>query len=254
MASLPLVFTVDVETDWGTAATRGLDEAMPWLLERLRCHGARATFFVVGTLAARFRTAVDPAGPHEVAAHGHTHVRLDALPPMAVEDEVIASRRALESHGYAVRGFRAPFLRRPPGFASMLSRCGFGYDASGGSVVPSLRNLCARRGEVEGVAQLPPSTLADGLTPFSLTWLRLLHPLGRRMVPARARVFFCHLHELLDPSPAAAPGWHRLPALARRVHARHCGRLARSLVEGLLADRGRTAITCSEYLRQVDRA
>src|SRR5690606_25645429 len=79
-----LVLTIDVERDWAGNGTRGIDEALPWLLERLLHHGATATFFVVADLTGEVRGMLDPGGPHEIGSHGLTHDRLDRIGGEAV--------------------------------------------------------------------------------------------------------------------------------------------------------------------------
>ncbi len=238
---------VDVESDWGSGALRGLEEALPRFLALLAERGARATFFVVGELAERFRARVDPAGPHEVASHGLTHALLDRLDPDALRREVLGSKQRLEAAGFAVKGFRAPFLRAPRALASVLKDAGYEYDASAGSVWPDPRALFSRCREPrveDGLVRLGISTLRDRVTPFSLTYLRLYHPLGLRLVSPRARFFSCHLHELLD----GGGGWQGLPRFLRRVHARNCGEPAWRILEDLLARPGLRFVTWRQVL------
>jgi hypothetical protein len=246
----PIAFTVDVESDWGSTEVRGIETALPRLLRLLHEHGAHATFFVVGELAEAFRRHVPPSSPHEVGSHGMTHRLLTRLDEAGVRFEVEESRRALQQAGYDVRGFRAPFLRCPRRLPHALLRAGYAYDASVGSVVPGLANLRASLGGSVVKSALPRlavATLRDRVTPFSLTWLRLYHPLGVRWMPAAPAVFYCHLHELLDGASSA--GWPALPRPLRRLHARHTGRVAWGLLETLLS-RGRPVLSCHELLER----
>lgn len=246
MTGEPIAFTVDVESDWGSGEIRGVTEVLPRLLEMLERRGARATFFVVGELAEAFGRQVGSGSSHEVGSHGLTHRLLTRLDADEVRREVEESKRRLEAEGHLVQGFRAPFLRRPRCLGDALVRAGYRYDASGGSVVPGAGNLLGRlrRARPAGdLRELPTSTLRDGLTPFSLTWLRLFHPLGQRLIPRARSVFYCHLHELLDESP----GWPTLPRPLRKLHARHAGRTAWQLLESLLA-RDRPFVSAGELL------
>lgn len=244
MLAPPLLLTFDLETDWGTPRTRGIDEALPRLVELLARVQAHATFFVVGELAERVRPHLSPDGPHEVGSHGLTHTILTRLDERGVHHELLESKRRLERLGYRVRGFRAPFLRRPPRLREQLAACGYDYDSSDGSVWPSWQNR-AHQAAPSPVRELPPSTLRDGCTPFSLTWLRLLHPLGNVMISPRARVFYAHLHELIEGDG----GWHALPWPLRRLHRRAAGTIAWRIVERLIQSRTRFA-TCSEFLAE----
>jgi hypothetical protein len=220
---------VDVETDWGTSRIDGVAQVLARLVELLQRHGASATFFVVGDLARQVARFIPRNGPQEVASHGLTHSVLTRLSPERVCFEITESKRALEAEGYEVGGFRAPFLKCPRGMLSAVAAAGYRYDASLGSVYPSFRNR--RRPHVrDSLARVGQSTLTDGLTPFNLTWLRLLHPISARLLPARASFFSCHLHEFL----AGDGGWLTLPGWLRRLHARRCGPEAWRLLEHLL--------------------
>ncbi len=223
----PVRFTVDVEGDWAGTDTRGIDEALPRLVELLEAHAATATFFVVGNLAERVRAHLDPDGPHEVGSHSLTHPVLTKLDRCEVLHEAVCSRSALEDVGYRVTGFRAPFFARPEGLGGVLAEAGYVYDASVGSVVPFRR---ARTEASEVLPVIPHGHLRDGRTPFALTTLRILHPAGRHLVGVHPETFTCHLHELLENTP----GWTALPPGARHLHRRGHGRPAWRVLEQLL--------------------
>lgn len=238
-----LVLTIDVERDWAGTETRGVREALPWLLERLRHHGATATFFVVADLTSRVRDVLDPAGPHEVGAHGLTHERLDRMGEGAVRRQLTESKALLEDGGYVVEGFRAPFFAAPPGLPKMVSEAGYRYDASDGTLWPSIRRQPGAPALVSD--RVRTSTLGDGRTPFSLTWLRMLHPVAIRSVPTSGTsVLYLHLHELLDDTP----GWRTLPPGLRHLHKRGSGATARGIVEDLLASHPGDVVSCRDAL------
>lgn len=242
-----IMFTVDVETDWAGAQTRGIREALPRLLDLLRRYSATATFFVVGNLTSLVRNHLHPDGPDEVASHGLTHRLLTKLDAAELWQEVDESRRTLEAVGYRVEGFRAPFFRSPRVLPDLLAQAGYRYDASCGAVYPS---LASRGGGPATWNTTPPlhrvetSALRDGLTPCSLTYLRLYHPFGLKLVSPRTRLFYCHLHEFLDDSP----GWQRLPSPLRWLHRRKSGSAAWNIVERLLRSEGRRFVSCREFL------
>jgi hypothetical protein len=159
----------------------------------------------------------------------------------------VTSKAVLEAEGYRVAGFRAPFFQSPRELPSLLARAGFTYDASCGSVYPGPRS---RGGGPPSWDTSPPlrrvetSALRDGWTPFSLTYLRLYHPLGLRLVSSRARLFYCHLHEFLEGSD----GWGRLPLPLRILHRRNGGAKAWEILEQLLQKWGPRFVSCQEYL------
>ena len=231
------MLSVDVEPDWGApcspgAPQAGLDEGLPWLLETLERHGARATFFVVGGLAEAFARRCPAGGAHEVGAHGLTHRRLSQLDAAELAAELSGARARLEAAGFRVEGFRAPFLDAPPDLGARLLAAGYRYDASEGSLLPSAANRphaprLAGRGEV---VRLSGDALRLLQAPANLTWLRLLGGCGLALLPARPRHFVLHLHELVP----AQSGLATLPWPWRRLHARGSGPPARALVESVL--------------------
>lgn len=107
------------------------------ILDILRRHGARATFFVLGEIVDHdpwFARALMDAG-HEVASHGYDH-RLPAssLTPDAFRSDL---RRSLDALGRAgverVYGYRAPWWSLPRSRGDLLAvlrELGFAYDAS----------------------------------------------------------------------------------------------------------------------------
>ena len=143
-------------------------------------------------------------------------------------------------------GFRAPFLRTPPGWFRLLKAAGYEYDSSRGAVSPSPRNARPKSWRVtreDGIAEIPATALRTGWIPFSLTYLRLLAPLGERLVSPRAPMIYFHLHELADPSLARALPWRlRLPLR------RNSGAAAWPILERTLARCAARSVTCSEFL------
>jgi peptidoglycan/xylan/chitin deacetylase (PgdA/CDA1 family) len=109
---------------------------VPKLLEDLAVAGARATFFVLGEIAAahpRSIRAIADAG-HEIASHNWLHQRADWVSSGEFRSQAERSKRLLEDlTGLPVRGFRAPewSLRAPdhPGL-EILAEVGYRYDSS----------------------------------------------------------------------------------------------------------------------------
>jgi polysaccharide deacetylase family protein (PEP-CTERM system associated) len=147
-------------------------ECTRWLLDALARSEVRATFFVVGQLAARdpgLVRAIAAAG-HEVASHGWDHRRVLVMTPAEFRDDVCRSRRALEdATGSAVVGYRAPtfsIMRRTAWALDVLAELGMAYDSSIYTVrhdrygVPGApRGPFRARGEEHAILELPPATL-----------------------------------------------------------------------------------------------
>jgi hypothetical protein len=106
------------------------------LLELLEAKGARATFFVVGSLVPGCLDLVKRihrAG-HEVGIHGYEHRRLAELTPAQFLREMRLVRDLVQTATSApVLGYRAPFLSLEPRtrwLVDALGELGFVYDSS----------------------------------------------------------------------------------------------------------------------------
>lgn len=122
------------------AMTSHVEQHTSRVLELLDRTGVRATFFVVGWVAARHphlvRTLADLG--HEVASHGYWHRPVDTMTPQQFRADLMRSLRTFEDcTGKPVLGYRAPGFRLTPrqawAFDVMLD-AGLTYDAS---VVPT---------------------------------------------------------------------------------------------------------------------
>ena len=244
----PFMVTVDVEPDWGIRGCQAIRDVLPRLSDLFRRRNVRATFFVVAELlescADLFREAFSG---HEVASHGLTHRILAGLGEEEVAFELAESRRRLEAaFDRPVVGFRAPFLRTPPEWFRRLKAAGYEYDSSRGAVSPSPRNARPKSWRVtreDGIAEIPAAALRTGWIPFSLTYLRLLAPLGEWLVSPRAPMIYLHLHELAEPSLARVLPWRLRLALRRNA-----GAAAWPMLDRTLARCALRSVTCSQFL------
>lgn len=249
-------FTVDVEeyfqvsalapyvarSSWESIPTR-LHAGMAPLLERMECHGARGTFFVLGWIAKYHPAAVREvvSRGHEVASHGWGHERVTDLTPSQFRASVRDSKAELEDlTGRRVFGYRAPsfsIVRGGEWALEVLVEEGYLYDSS---LVPVRRRGYGFAGgqrdphelqTAAGVLQeFPPGTLkvgpavlpAGGGAYFRLFpyWLieRALRSAASRGVPG---TFYIHPWEL-DPEQPKID----VPRLTR---ARHYGGLRRTI-------------------------
>jgi polysaccharide deacetylase family protein (PEP-CTERM system associated) len=126
--------TID-RSDWETLPRR-VEPNTERLLDIFRETGARATFFVLGWVAARHpglaRRIV--AEGHELASHGFGHFRADRQTPNEFRDDVRRSKKVLEDlGGVSVRGYRAPtfsFGRDSTWAHAILFEEGYQYSSS----------------------------------------------------------------------------------------------------------------------------
>jgi polysaccharide deacetylase family protein (PEP-CTERM system associated) len=141
--------TVDVEDYFHVSAFDGIVSRASWdgfdsrvtkntneMLEIFDRAGVRATFFVLGWVAARFPALVRRIADlgHEVASHGFHHQLLYMLTPAQFREDVRSARRAIEdASGQPVMGFRAPsysVVESSLWAIDVLIEEGYAYDAS----------------------------------------------------------------------------------------------------------------------------
>jgi polysaccharide deacetylase family protein (PEP-CTERM system associated) len=249
-------FTVDVEeyfqvsalepyvsrARWGELPSR-VSESMGRLLELLREHEAKGTFFVLGWIAERYPELVREIAEagHEVGSHGWDHRRVTELTPEEFRDSVRRSRDLLaELTGRPVLGYRAPSFSIVPGrewALDILIEEGYHYDSSLFPIVrrgygyPGIPRAPHRMERPAGsLAIVPPATLrrwgvnlpAGGgaylrLLPLSLV-RSALRECGRAGSPG---TFYIHPWEI-DPEQPRFP-----VSLPTRI--RHYGGLGRTL-------------------------
>ena len=147
---MPVSFTFDVEphdqieaaaqlncpADTRAEYARRMDTSTRWLLDTLAEHEARATFFIVGEIAAthpRLIRDIADAG-HEVACHSWDHRRVHRFNPFTFRDDVRKAKHALEqAAGQPIVGYRAPtfsVVRETAWAIDVLAEEGFRYDSS----------------------------------------------------------------------------------------------------------------------------
>jgi polysaccharide deacetylase family protein (PEP-CTERM system associated) len=113
-----------------------LDWLLPELLEMLAEARCSATFFVLGEVAERLPKRIREvvAAGHEVASHGHLHLRACERSLEAFQADIERSKEILEDvTGEPVLGFRAPeWSLRSLGSARLpiVAETGFLYDSS----------------------------------------------------------------------------------------------------------------------------
>lgn len=237
MTRRTVAVTVDVEGDWGTASLRGVDEALPAILDGFDALSVRATLFVVGEVArarpAALRDAVSRG--HAVGSHSMTHAALSRCTRAQRRDEVTASKALLEDlTGRPCEAFRAPFFDAPADLGPLLDEAGYRWSSSKApfSPVAHYRHLGAvrrpHRLDDSRVIEFPVPGVFGLPIPEGLSYRRLFWPVTH-LATRPPRVFYLHPHELLEHVDGfAMPGWTRPLMTARR------GRKAAELLWGCL--------------------
>jgi peptidoglycan/xylan/chitin deacetylase (PgdA/CDA1 family) len=144
-AALALTFDVDAESNLLSRGDHYLEHlsavshqqygpriGVPRLVAMLARHKAPATFFVPGIIAERWPETVDTIlqEGHEVALHGHKHLRPGAIDLDAQRDEVERGLAALEHLGVMPKGYRCPGWEMTSFTFQLLREHGLIYDSS----------------------------------------------------------------------------------------------------------------------------
>jgi polysaccharide deacetylase family protein (PEP-CTERM system associated) len=225
--------TIDVE-EWfhicgvGGALAPGRWDALPsrvvstteLILDLLDRRGVKATFFVLGWIAGRHPTLIEriAGAGHEVASHGWSHRRVYEMVPTVFDEELEATRRAIEASGAPPpAGFRAPewsITDRSLWALEVLARRGYRYDSSmtplrlvGNPNFPQIPHM--RETPAGSLLEVPPAVrrcLGHNI-PFGGGWgLRMCRPamvlgeIERRNRRGEPVTIFVHPWEI-DPDP-----------------------------------------------------
>jgi len=121
------------------------------MLNALREHGHKATFFVVGEVYDWHSDLIEEISEqgHELAYHSHTHTPIRTVD--SLNKELRKSRKLIET--FRPKGFRAPRVWIRPECLSELARCGFVYDSS-------TYGPYSASAKISGILEIPISTYA----------------------------------------------------------------------------------------------
>ena len=145
-AAISLTFDVDAESGWlgaGAGYERrlstlsegayGVTRGLPRILEILRRHEIRGTFYVPGDTAERHTEAlraVVEAG-HEIGHHGYLHLQSDGISEAQQREEIERGLEALDARlGITPGGYRSPSWELTPETFALLKEHRFAYDSS----------------------------------------------------------------------------------------------------------------------------
>ena len=129
-----VALTVDFEPDcppYLDSTFRGIEQGAPRLLELFAETAVRATYFTTSAVAERYPGAVTAllANGHELGCHGVTHRAFDRLDDAEARWEIEHSALVLRTFA-PVTSFRAPYLRFPESYVSLLEEHAFTLDSS----------------------------------------------------------------------------------------------------------------------------
>ena len=247
----PFLFGVDLE-DVRLRAPAGrrhpprVPELTARLLDFLRRHGARGTFFVVGDVARAHPDLVRriAAEGHEVACHSHAHLPLEGQDPARFREDLLRALDALRAAGAdAVRGYRAPYFSLTEGTRwayPVLAELGFAYSSS---VLPARSPLYgwpafgAAPRVMDGVLELPMTLLRTPLLAVPngggvyfrvLPWPLLRRSLRAEAAAGRAVTGYLHPYDVdMARDGFAHPGFSRWGPGNWLMHANRGAVLAR---------------------------
>ncbi len=213
-----ICLTFDVEERFHSHLTPG-DATREWnlrdritiLLDYLEEHKKKATFFVVGELAAEYPDLVRrmSAPNFEVASHSYSHIWMDTENRRQCRDDISDSKKALEDiTGQPVYGFRAPSWSARISHDWLwdhLISLGFRYDASlfpfKTHMYGSFQNPVRPFRLHQQLIEIPPSVFAPGIVRipygggfyFRLypSWLTLFF-IGRNLAEEKIPVIYLH--------------------------------------------------------------
>jgi polysaccharide deacetylase family protein (PEP-CTERM system associated) len=129
------VETLIPESSWPSLESRVSENTLK-ILDFLKKRGAKATFFILGTVAENHPDLVKQiqSAGHEIATHGYSHRRVYTLTPEAFRADLRKSADILyRITGSPVKGYRAPewSIRDDSLWAlDILKEEGFEYDSS----------------------------------------------------------------------------------------------------------------------------
>ena len=128
-----VAFTIDVEQDCPPYLNtwRGIEEGMPRLLDLLKSENVPATFFCTGEVARRFPKSIEQivSAGHELGCHGDTHAKFTDISRQEAMNEIRNSKAVLSEYD-SVTSFRAPYLKFPQTYTSLLKENDFKLDSS----------------------------------------------------------------------------------------------------------------------------
>ncbi len=230
--------TIDVEDYFQVSAFAGHIPRSEWeqmdcrvernvavILEILRKHDVKATFFTLGWIAERYPQMVRDivSGGHELASHGYAHLRASEQTPEEFSADIVRAKAILEDFGgVSIKGYRAPSFSIGTGnlwALDCIRDAGYVYSSSIYPVrhdhygMPDAPRFSFQ--SVDRLIEVPPTTLrlfernwpaAGGgffrLLPYAVSRWSLARV---NQVDAQPGMFYFHPWEI-DPAQPRIPG------------------------------------------------
>jgi polysaccharide deacetylase family protein (PEP-CTERM system associated) len=244
MSRVPNLLTIDVEDYFHAsglqdAVSRGEWNSMPGrveyntrrMLQQLERHDVRATFFVLGWVAARYPELIREihAAGHELASHGWDHELVYDQSPREFEQDVTRTKGYLEDlTGSPVYGYRAPsfsIVTHNWWALEILARTGHVYDSSvypvrrrRGGVADArsdIHTILEASAEGPGLVEVPPPSVSflgrhwpiagGGFFRFYPLWITRAALRRMNVREGRPGVVYLHPWEI-DPDQPRLPG------------------------------------------------
>ncbi len=256
------ILTVDVEDyfqgiltispqEWDRYESR-IEKSTEALFPILARTGARATFFVLGHIAAKQPALIRKiqAEGHEIGCHGYFHRPIYEQSEQAFKKDLNRAMNALEdAAGTPIRAYRAPWFsitRASTWAIDILSQRGIVYDASifpvrtnRYGIAKAPRHPHTIQTKYGPLIELPPATLKLGgfvlptgggfylrTVPYPLI-KRSIREMNRKKIPA---VIYIHPWELDEDRPRL-----KVNLMERLIHYTHIGD-TETRFRGLLSD------------------
>lgn len=198
-----MILTVDVEHDWGGSTTENF-QFLTGLFNFLDDTDSRATLFVLGEVAEKL-AEFGVSKRVEIASHSMSHTNLREASEDELVDELQGSKNLLErTFGTKVYGFRAPYFMPPENLWEVLKRLDYLYSSSlvAGWFPGRYHNrIKAKPFSKGGIKEYPVQSFRLIPLPFGLSFMRLLYPLSKLLVPKKPYMFYYHTTELLKGWP-----------------------------------------------------
>jgi len=208
-----IAITVDVETDWGGRLKptkenmRGIFHGLKIILDLFEKFEISATFFISSETIKEAKSELIKIKEygHEIASHGHNHIKLDVLPKEKFKNQIEQSIDLLqETFDKEIMGFRSPQFRLNDAHFEILSELNIKYDSS---VVPSLfpgrySNVSTiKKPHIIGsVLEIPVSTFSIFKLPLGLMWLNLYSRNINKLFTFQCKpvILYFHLFDILS--------------------------------------------------------